>query len=712
MSALWSPYAFDVGGQPYALSAPPALRAIGGQLTAVQAAMAQDAFARFCNAQRYSLVPNPSEISRLPDGTAYRIDVVGVQAIMQVWPAVQQADDVRGVVYLGDFVYVTKFTFVRKGGVVSYEVDDEAGWDGRRRYSFGGRGFPANITDLSRTGVFQDNNYLFAGDGGIVSNKALVKPLYGSALAYPRRYSGIGYVAFQISREEITQDDGTLVCSAETDTLLTNVAFHPKDARVILDVLPAGDPSGSIGFTARGNVILSPFRGPDAVATHIPTLSLVRLPTYSVTKKEISLQQNGQWGESRSEVVPPSVPASAAPARLDFEYTDYYLGRIGRVKGAVNYTIDQPFTSFRATGELETGGTCFLEASYNLSIPGDNSVRTFDSAGREVNVKYGMQRSAEFSASARVSHSELFDAYEKTHHCDAINREWYEFEGERLYTIDARVKWGATSISAPAISSTGGTLAGYGAYEGSATLQVECQRRQVLRYDPEMQFLCYVEEQAFEYLWEPFASCAFMSGYGEYATPYPGIPLEGNGVLVPVGEPVLDLVMKLRGVEVMRERLHITDAYLIRAGMIPMTSANLLPQADALPQGFVSMEEYQRRMRVLLCTAYQCEVLQRRMSQTPAGTTNENYVRMVPSVPLEGAPPTQLDDYFLRLGSFMEFDLLRSSYVNDPVTKSGVLAIWASDSFLAYEQAAYVITESGVTKRPMVAGQDRTLYAA
>lgn len=86
MSALWSPYAFDVGGQPYALSAPPALRAIGGQITAVQAAMAQDAFARFCNAQRYSLVPNPSEIGRLPDGTAYRIDVVGVQAIMQVWP--------------------------------------------------------------------------------------------------------------------------------------------------------------------------------------------------------------------------------------------------------------------------------------------------------------------------------------------------------------------------------------------------------------------------------------------------------------------------------------------------------------------------------------------------------------------------------------------------------------------------------------------------
>ncbi|MFZ7321394.1 hypothetical protein ACLSZO_17455, partial [Comamonas jiangduensis] len=69
MSALWSPYAFDVGGQPYALSAPPALRAIGGQLTAVQAAMAQDVFVRFCNAQRYSLVPNPSEIGSLPDGT-------------------------------------------------------------------------------------------------------------------------------------------------------------------------------------------------------------------------------------------------------------------------------------------------------------------------------------------------------------------------------------------------------------------------------------------------------------------------------------------------------------------------------------------------------------------------------------------------------------------------------------------------------------------
>lgn len=86
MTGLWNPHAFDVGGQPYALSAPPALRAIGGPLTAAQAAMAQDVFAQFCNAQRYSLVPNPSESGRLPDGTAYRIDVVGVQAIMQVWP--------------------------------------------------------------------------------------------------------------------------------------------------------------------------------------------------------------------------------------------------------------------------------------------------------------------------------------------------------------------------------------------------------------------------------------------------------------------------------------------------------------------------------------------------------------------------------------------------------------------------------------------------
>jgi len=86
MTGLWNPHAFDVAGRPYALATPPALRAIGGPLTAVQAAMAQDVFVRFCNAQRHSLVPNPSTSGRLPDGTPYRVDVVGAQTIMQVWP--------------------------------------------------------------------------------------------------------------------------------------------------------------------------------------------------------------------------------------------------------------------------------------------------------------------------------------------------------------------------------------------------------------------------------------------------------------------------------------------------------------------------------------------------------------------------------------------------------------------------------------------------
>ncbi|WP_284214915.1 hypothetical protein [Comamonas jiangduensis] len=120
MSALWSPYAFDVGGQPYALSAPPALRAIGGQLTAVQAAMAQDVFVRFCNAQRYSLVPNPSEIGSLPDGTAYRIDVVGVQAIMQVWPSPSVSEEQSG----GIVVFYW--------GVGSYIITGAGGWKPRK----------------------------------------------------------------------------------------------------------------------------------------------------------------------------------------------------------------------------------------------------------------------------------------------------------------------------------------------------------------------------------------------------------------------------------------------------------------------------------------------------------------------------------------------------------------------------------------------------
>ena len=84
--SLWNPYAFTPTGQPVAPAAPPALRVIGGEATAQQLAMAQQAFVQFSMHSRLSSVPNPVEAGRLPDGTPYKIiDVAGARTMM-VWP--------------------------------------------------------------------------------------------------------------------------------------------------------------------------------------------------------------------------------------------------------------------------------------------------------------------------------------------------------------------------------------------------------------------------------------------------------------------------------------------------------------------------------------------------------------------------------------------------------------------------------------------------
>ena len=95
--SLWNPYAFTPTGQPVAPVAPPALRVIDGQATAQQLAHAQDAFYRFCASARLSAVPNPTEIGALPDGSRYRIVVVGPVATMFLWPVADESAFPRGV---------------------------------------------------------------------------------------------------------------------------------------------------------------------------------------------------------------------------------------------------------------------------------------------------------------------------------------------------------------------------------------------------------------------------------------------------------------------------------------------------------------------------------------------------------------------------------------------------------------------------------------
>lgn len=87
MNGLWNPFAFTVAGDPGNVLAPPALRVQGdGQATAEHMALAQQTFYRFCERARTSVVPNPTEMGRMTDGTPYRITVVGPQAIMEIWP--------------------------------------------------------------------------------------------------------------------------------------------------------------------------------------------------------------------------------------------------------------------------------------------------------------------------------------------------------------------------------------------------------------------------------------------------------------------------------------------------------------------------------------------------------------------------------------------------------------------------------------------------
>lgn len=91
--SLWNPYAFSVTGQALAPVAPPALRAYGAEPTAEQRGMAQTVYVAFCSRVRLSAVPNPTEQGRFPDGTSYRITVVGPQTVMEIWPVAD--DDLR-----------------------------------------------------------------------------------------------------------------------------------------------------------------------------------------------------------------------------------------------------------------------------------------------------------------------------------------------------------------------------------------------------------------------------------------------------------------------------------------------------------------------------------------------------------------------------------------------------------------------------------------
>lgn len=89
--SLFNPYALTPLGEISAFAAPPALRIMGSAATPEQLSAAQAVFAAFCGRSRLSLGANPNAQGQLPDGSPYRIVVVGNSTVMQLWPNGQSA---------------------------------------------------------------------------------------------------------------------------------------------------------------------------------------------------------------------------------------------------------------------------------------------------------------------------------------------------------------------------------------------------------------------------------------------------------------------------------------------------------------------------------------------------------------------------------------------------------------------------------------------
>ncbi len=89
MMKLPDPMAFDVLGRPVAPTAAPVLRIIGGEASEGQIGAARHAFQRHLMHARLSVVPNPVEQGRLPDGAIYKIITVGSVRTMLMWPGVE-----------------------------------------------------------------------------------------------------------------------------------------------------------------------------------------------------------------------------------------------------------------------------------------------------------------------------------------------------------------------------------------------------------------------------------------------------------------------------------------------------------------------------------------------------------------------------------------------------------------------------------------------
>ena len=125
--SLFNPYsAFSVLGVPQLPSAPPTLRVMEGEASAAQLRAAQNAFTIFCTNARLSAVPNPSHAGRLADGSTFRIDVIGGQSIMRLWPVIVEEEELPQEKLYGG-VLITYET--PEGELTSWVLTNEGTWE-------------------------------------------------------------------------------------------------------------------------------------------------------------------------------------------------------------------------------------------------------------------------------------------------------------------------------------------------------------------------------------------------------------------------------------------------------------------------------------------------------------------------------------------------------------------------------------------------------
>lgn len=723
----WNPYSLDRSGSVIIGQTPVRLVVYGPELTPPQSAALQTAFVTSQAMARLSLVPNPSFQGALFDGSRYTIDHVAGSCTCAVWPA-GGIEDCDGYVYIGSSWEndVTEFAFERRGGVVScttrsfprfsYEehpFSPYGGWAlGIYRHYAGLSAYGVNLFDAGKVGVFGSKRRFFL-DYNIVRLKEILKELSpNNYYQSPRRYGGLGYVAFVVSGKSVRQDDGTEVFTAPPEKTIRSVSFHPTSPRMSLienSYLESESAYGYEWMVVRGEVdLVAYYQKEGNLATYVPRLQLKGFGGYTATRRELVLQ-GGAWVEESAEDVSP-IASPSSEIVFDAKDNSYYLRTVSSVSGIVNYTKDVPYYTNEYTIVTMGGGTCELEASYKHSHKNNSAQVWYGQSGKKSKVTQGWDKEYSFSGSRWTSYDRYeFQPFELDTKSTSKSRSWYEIDGARLYTLDSEVELSLKSGAIQSKSPDGNIdYADYGNHTGSARMHVKCQRRELLQYDPEHRFLCYIEEKEFEYLWEPTASCTMMKMYGgENSQPYNESLLLGTDAMVPVGQPVYYLVMKIGEKEVLRKELVLkVDPFILRSAMIPVTSIYLQPEVAALPSDYISVEEYTRRTRTLLCTGYQFYAQGKLLS--PKDTIpkyRENRLYVGPFV--EGR---RLDDCFLRFGAFPEIPRITTEYIADSATQGGVLLLLPEDSVFALPNTAFVVANGAVDER-IVPTKSRSLSA-